>query len=202
MGEISVCVLAPDEGLAGALSAYLDAEPALTLVSGAAEVVVAVDPQPRSTLMALAEESALLVIGPDGGDDMIRALEAGALGYLPSFCAFGEVRDAIFAMAEGEAVVPPYMLGTLLRHVVERRRASAADLERLDRLTNREREVFELLAQGHDRESIARRLFISVGTVRTHLQRLFLKLEIHTHAEVVALAARCGIDIHDHEESH
>lgn len=202
MGEIRVRVFATDDAFAGALSAYLSAEPTFAVVGGTAEVIVVADAQPRSVVMSLAEEAAVLVIGPDGADDMIHALDAGAIGYLPSFCAFGEVRQAIFAVAEGQAVVPPHMLGALLRHVVRRRRANAADVERLDRLTNREREVFELLAQGHDRESIAGRLFISVGTVRTHLQRLFLKLDIHTHAEVVALAARCGIDIHDHEESH
>jgi DNA-binding NarL/FixJ family response regulator len=103
------------------------------------------------------------------------------------------------AVHAGEGVVPPLMLGALLRHVVQRQRARRTELDRLDLLTDREREVFELLAQGLDRGSIAQRLFISMGTVRSHLQSVFRKLEVHSQAEAVAFAARCGLSLDEDE---
>ncbi len=85
------------------------------------------------------------------------------------------------------------MLGGLLRHVVHRRRAARADLDRLATLTSRERDVLELVAGGLDRAAIAERLFISTDTVRTHLMRMFRKLDVHSQREAVAFAARCGL---------
>ncbi|NND03062.1 MAG: response regulator transcription factor [Acidimicrobiia bacterium] len=126
---------------------------------------------------------------------MVELLEAGALGFLPDDAPFETIVDAVGQLAEGHAVVPPAALGTLLRRVVERRRIRAADAEALDELTTREREVFEHAARGRDNDAIAAELFISPATARTHLQRVFKKLGVHTRSEVVAFAARCGIDI-------
>jgi DNA-binding NarL/FixJ family response regulator len=196
MGETTVRVLSSDEGFAAALRSYLAAQPTIKLVTTSpVEVLVLIGIPIASISGHHLDETALLVIGPNDSEEMITALEAGALGYLPQPCAFEDINRAVMAVAGGEAVVPPYMLGALLRHVVHRRRANQADLERLSQLTEREREVFDLMALGLDREAIAARLFISVGTVRTHLQRLFRKLDIHTHAEVVAIAARCGLNL-------
>ena len=202
MSDIRVRVLADDAVFADALAAYLSAEPALVMVEGPnADVVVIAQPDARAAMAGLADDAAVVVVGPSGVEAMIEVFEAGAVAYLPEGCAFEEIRAAVLAVAEGQAVVPPNMLGSLLRHVVQRRRAARADLERLDTLTQREREVFALLAKGLDRTVIAERLFISVGTVRTHLDRVFKKLDVHTHAEIVAFAARCGIIDSDREET-
>ena len=90
---------------------------------------------------------------------------------------------------------PPALLGHLLRHVVQRRRAEREALELLERLTPRAREVFELAARGYRHVEVAEELYISAATARTHLQRGFAKLDVHSRGELVALAARCGLEV-------
>jgi DNA-binding NarL/FixJ family response regulator len=178
----------------GALTAYFSSQPDLELrATGTVDVFVDRWPSVSAGNFPSRESAKLLVLGPDDADSMVEALDTGVVGYLPAGAAFEDVADAVRAVAEGQAVVPPAMLGALLRHVVRRRRADRASLEQLETLTDREREVFDMLAAGHDRAAIAQGLFISVGTVRSHLQRVFRKLDVHTHAEVVAFAARCGL---------
>lgn len=192
MGAIKVGITDVDPAFAGALEAFLSAQPALEVTTIAdSQVVVTGHGRP----LTHRSEAVVLVIGPDDPDEMIAALEAGALGYLPEDSTLERIANAVDAVYHGEAVVPPSMLGSLLRSVVHRRRAEREELERLGDLTEREREVFELVAFGLDRSAIADRLYISVGTVRSHMQRLFRKLDVHSQAEAVALAARCGLPI-------
>lgn len=185
---------------AGALSAFLSAQPSIEVVDPNEAVVVIIGrPADAEPLFVERSVASILVVGPDDPQAMIAALEAGALGYLPDGSHLDQIASAVHSVSDGEAVVPPLMLGSLLRHVVHRRRAERAEIERLEQLTDREREVFDLLATGLDRSAIAERLFISVGTVRSHLQRVFRKLDVHSHAEAVAFAARCGIATSDPE---
>lgn len=134
-----------------------------------------------------------LVLGADETDSMIAAVEAGARGYISRDAPFTEIVGAAKSVDAGVAVIPPFMLGALLHHVVERRRIESASVERLDELTKREREVFELAAIGLNHDGVAERLFVSPATARTHLHRIFKKLDIHSKAELVALAAACGL---------
>ncbi len=140
-------------------------------------------------------DAAVLAVGPDDMELMVDLLEAGALGYLPDDTGFEQIAGAVVQLCDGHAVVPPAALGTLLRRVVERRRARSADLDALGSLTPREREVFEHAARGHDNEAVAAALFISPATARTHLQRVFKKLGVHSRAEAIQFAVRCGLDI-------
>ena len=196
MGSIRVGVGSTEEPLMGALAAYFTSQPDLELAAtGTVDVVVQAWPSPPRTGARHGSEPRVLALGPDDPEAMVDALEAGAAGYLPTAADFDDIADAVRAIAEGQAVVPPAMLGALLRHVVRRRRADRESLTLLEALTDREREVFDLMAAGHDRASIAEALFISVGTVRSHLQRVFRKLDVHTHAEVVAFASRCGLAV-------
>ena len=194
MGSIKLAVVGVGAPFAGALAAFLSQQPIFDLVDPdeAELVVTGIESLPWPT-----EDVALLVVGPESAQAMVEAVDSGAMGYVVSGTPLQELADAAEAVASGEAVVPPMMLGALLKHVVQRRRASRADLERLDSLTQREREVFDLLAAGLDRNLIAQRLYISVGTVRSHLQSVFAKLNVHTHAQAVAFAARCGVQVDD-----
>ena len=141
----------------------------------------------------IARSVTTLILGPDDARSMIAAVEAGALGYLSREAPFKEIEHAVLSVQEGTAVIPPFMLGSLLHHVVERRRGESAALEQLDELTPRESEVFRLAAMGLGHDGIAERLFISPATARTHLHRIFKKLDIHSKAELVALAASGGL---------
>jgi DNA-binding NarL/FixJ family response regulator len=195
LGSVRLGITGIDAPHSGALTAFLGAQPVF-------EIVAVEDAEVLITGPAFAPSNIpTLVVGPDNPQAMITAVESGALGYVTEGDPLDEVARAARAVAEGEGVVPPLMLGALLKHVVQRQRVQRSELDRLDGLTEREREVFELAAQGLDRSSIAQRLFISVGTVRSHLQRVFRKLDVHSQAEVVALAARCGLRIDQEPES-
>ena len=195
MGRYRVRVNLSDPSFSAALTAYLNTQPDMGVSSSEVDVVV-MDfdgTDGREQVEAEARESNVLVIGEDDSQAMILALEAGALGYVAAGAPLEQVADGVRTVGEGDGVVPPVMLGALLRHVVHRRRAARADLDLLDTLTHRERQVLELLAGGHDRAAIADRLFIATGTVRTHLMRIFRKLDVHSQAEAMAFAARCGL---------
>ena len=145
----------------------------------------------EDTLAAVAAAMPTLILGND--ENLVAAVDAGCRGFLPQDATLNEISTAIDTIASGGAVVPPLLLGSLLRHLVERRRQSRERAtELLSSLTNKEREVFRLAAAGARKEEIGERLFISPGTARTHLQRVYKKLGVHSHAELVALAA--GLD--------
>lgn len=201
-----------DRTLAGALAAALtafgdiettayaaDAQELSGLLDLGPNVVVIVLPlgdEPDSGIISKSSiRSGVLVLGPEDSESMIPVLEAGALGYLDSRASFQEIADAIRAVAAGTPVIPPSMLGSLLRHVVRRRRLEQRALERLEILTNREREVFELVAGGLDKHRIAEALFISPETARTHIHNILTKLELHSQVDLLALAAQCGLAI-------
>lgn len=136
---------------------------------------------------------ASLVLGPTDADQMIRAFSQGASSYLDEDASFEEIAVAVETLADGHAVVPPALLGALLKHVVQRQRLESSARQRLERLTRREREVFELMATGADNAKIASQLYISPATVRTHCERVFKKLRVHSRAEAVHFAVQCGI---------
>ena len=163
---------------------------------GVAAVVLAFDPDGlREGLAATNASAGVLAIGPDDIELMVELLEAGALGYMSQDSGFIEITRAVEQLLDGHAVVPPAALGSLLRRVVERRRSRSVDVTALESLTPRQREVFEQAALGRDNDAIAATLYISPATARTHLQHVFRKLGVHSRAEVVAFAARSGLDI-------
>jgi DNA-binding NarL/FixJ family response regulator len=136
----------------------------------------------------------VLGVGPSESEAMLAAFEAGAQGYVDIGASAAEIVQAARSVASGTAVVSPPLLGPLLRAVVDRRRKERSQRDTLAVLTLREREVFELAAKGFTRSQLATELIISPATARTHLQKLMAKLDIHSQAELVALAARCGLD--------
>jgi DNA-binding NarL/FixJ family response regulator len=136
----------------------------------------------------------VLVVDGEGSDEMLlRVIESGAAGYVTGHGGLAGVSGAIDAIARGESVVPPAMLGTLLRRLIARQREAAEAAERLVTLTPREREVLSLLVEGRDAAGIAAVLFISPETARTHLQRVLRKLEVHSRLEAISLVATTGL---------
>ena len=120
---------------------------------------------------------------------LLEALEAGAQGYLGKDGALPDLLEGIATVLRGEAFVPPVMLGGLLHELVQRRRTDAGP----GPLSRREREVLELLAQGHGQAEIARTLVISPQTARTHIQKVIGKMGAHSRGEAVALAVQHGL---------
>lgn len=141
-------------------------------------------------LRGLAAIVPTLVVAP--ADHLLNAVDAGIRGFVPDDAPLDQVRDAMSTILSGGSVVPPQLLGRLLRFVVERRRRADLVDELLDTLTDREREVYELAASGARKDDIADKLFISPDTARTHLQRVYRKLGVHSQAELITMQSRSG----------
>jgi len=124
---------------------------------------------------------------------LLRALEAGAVGYVPRDVRLTNLLSDMRAAIRGEATVPPRMLGGLLRELIERRRRWNDFHERYAHLSRRERETLALLANGCEHAEIARTLVISSKTARTHVQNVLVKLDVHSRLEAVTLAVQHGV---------
>ena len=124
---------------------------------------------------------------------LVNALEAGASGYLSKEAPLAELIEATRAVHRGEALVPPQMLGALLKRLIHRRRERDESLRWIAKLTRREREVLRLLAQGADNDGIAQHLVISPETARTHIQNVLGKLGVHSRLEAAAFVMQNGL---------
>lgn len=118
-------------------------------------------------------------------DTVVRALQAGAIGYLLKNTKAPELRNAIKAAAAGQVQLSPQASAYLL-HKIESPRVEVA-------LTGRETEVLRLLAQGQSNKEIARNLQIGEDTVKTHLGHIFTKLGVQSRTQAVLSAMRLGL---------
>lgn len=140
---------------------------------------------PSAQVAKFASLKPTLILAPP--DRLMDAVDAGCVGFLANDTPLDEIRDAAATVLSGGSVVSPALLGQLLQRLVRRRRAES-QAPQLDSLTGREHEVFRLAAEGLRKEEIGERLFISPATARTHLQRVYRKLGVHSQAELIALA--------------
>jgi DNA-binding NarL/FixJ family response regulator len=112
---------------------------------------------------------------------LLEAIDAGARGFVLKEAPMADLGRAVEMVAGGAVYVDPVLASTFAR-------SEAAD--RLQTLTQREREILRLLADGHSNEEIGKRLFISAETVRTYIRKSMKKLEADTRTEAVAKALR------------
>ena len=121
-----------------------------------------------------------------------RALKAGAHGYLLKDSAGTDLLRAVTALAQRKSFFSPavsrVMLDDYVRHMAER-----GITDRYDMLSEREREVFQLIAEGRANKDIADILHLSQSTVETHRARIMEKLDVHSAVEIVLYAVRRGI---------
>ncbi len=184
----------------------LDAEPDLTVVgeasSGAAGVAAAAELAPDVVLMdlrmpdgdgveatgrilaRLPRTRVVVLTTYETDRDILRAIEAGACGYLLKDASPAELADAVRAAARGETVLAPSVASTLVRQV----RAPAPPA-----LSAREAQVLRLVAEGRTNADIGRELFISEATVKTHLLRVFAKLDVADRTAAVTRAMALGM---------
>jgi DNA-binding NarL/FixJ family response regulator len=188
------------------LRGMLDAEPDLTVVgeasSGTAGVAAARELTPDIVLMdlrmpdgdgvqatgqilaALPTARVVVLTTYETDRDILRAIEAGASGYLLKDASPAELADAVRAAARGETVLAPSVASTLVRQV----RAPAPPA-----LSAREVQVLRLVAQGRTNAEIGKELFISEATVKTHLLRVFNKLDVADRTAAVTTAMSHGL---------
>jgi DNA-binding NarL/FixJ family response regulator len=139
-------------------------------------------------LLALRPGAAVVVLTASAGDAvLIEAIESGAAGFLSKTRSLAEVTSAVRAAASGEAVISPELLARLLPRLQRGNRAGP------DELTEREREVLALLAEGLSNAGIAERLTVSVHTIRNHVANLSAKLGAHSKLEALSIAVRDGL---------
>jgi two-component system, NarL family, response regulator NreC len=121
-----------------------------------------------------------------------QALQAGAHGFVLKDSADADLVRAVRDLAAGKSyfspVVSKVVLDDYVRHLADR-----GISDRFDALTEREREVFQLIAEGHSNKDIAALLHLSPGTVETHRARIMEKLDLHSAAEIVLYAVRKGV---------
>lgn len=121
-----------------------------------------------------------------------QALQAGARGFILKDAADADLVRAVADLAAGTSHFSPAVTKVVLDDYV-RHLADRGITDRFDALSEREREVFQLIAEGHSNKDIAGLLHISPGTVETHRARIMEKLDVHSAAEIVLYAVRKGI---------
>ncbi|MCZ4498048.1 MAG: LuxR family transcriptional regulator [Marmoricola sp.] len=130
----------------------------------------------------------------DADDFVVRALAAGASGFLLKDTAPEEIVSAIHKVAAGEPMLSPSVTTTLIQQLTTQNSVGrGAAIERLERLTEREHEVALAVGRGLSNAEIAKELYLSVPTVKAHIGRLFLKLEVENRVQIALCVHDAGL---------
>ena len=129
------------------------------------------------------------------------AIAAGASGFLLKDTRAEVLADAVRTVVGGEALLAPSILRRIVAHYTPARRTESPAIPGLRELTARELEVLRLLGRGRSNQEIARQLWISESTVKTHVTRVFAKLGLRDRAQAVILAYECGLEPTDRSGS-
>lgn len=130
----------------------------------------------------------------DTDEDAFASLQAGASGFLLKNSPPEDLLAAIRTVARGDAVVAPSVTRRLLEHFAGRFTTPAARRDpRLDQLTDREREVVVLIAQGLSNVEIASQLVVAEATVKTHVGRILTKLDLRDRVQIAVFAYQSGL---------
>ncbi len=139
--------------------------------------------------------TAVIVVADVADDELLlESVVAGATGFVSRDSPIETLVDATRALARGEAAIPPRMLPGLLANLLRRRRAQGVAVRAVSKLTRREKEILLMLAAGASNERMAERMVISPQTVRTHVQNLLRKLDLHSRVEAAAFVHANRID--------
>lgn len=122
-----------------------------------------------------------------------KSFDAGADGYMVKENAMEDLLDAIDAVMRGEVYLSPNFSPKVLEAYRKLSKSGSKNVDGFSRLTNREREILQLIAEGHTSKEIAAMLFISVKTVENHRANIMNKLDIHETAGLVRYAVKIGL---------
>jgi two-component system response regulator NreC len=150
----------------------------------AAKEITSKNPDTKVLFLTMHEDEAFLR----------EALRARASGYVPKRAADTDLLSAIRAIYQGDIYVHPTMTRPLLDNLfLEANRRDRPETDSYDRLSDREKEVLQLVAQGYTNKQIADKLFLSVKTIETYKARIMEKLGFHNRAELVRFALKKGL---------
>ena len=122
-----------------------------------------------------------------------RAVEAGASGVLHKSTPIKDIVEAVQLLRAGEALLSPAEVVEMLRMVGRERQEELAARQAVERLTPREKQVLEALAEGLESKEIAEKLNVTVETERTHMVNILHKLGVHSRLQALVFAARYGV---------
>jgi DNA-binding NarL/FixJ family response regulator len=214
-------LLADDDALIRAgLAVVLGAAPDLEVVAEAADGIEAIDLCVRHTpdvvlmdvrmpgidgieatrrLVTSRPDVKILILTTFHDDEYVYgALRAGASGFLLKRASPERLLDAVRTVAAGEALLDPSVTQRLIHRFLATGGStvpepSAETRRQLDRLTERERQVLLLVAQGRSNAEIADLLVIAESTAKTHVKRVLAKIDVHDRAQAVVFAYRSGL---------
>jgi DNA-binding NarL/FixJ family response regulator len=129
----------------------------------------------------------------DDDDSVFAAMRAGARGYLLKGAARSDILHAIAAVGSGTAVFGPSIAQRLIDYFAAQRTVAA--VAPFPELTEREREILNLIAAGANNTAIAERLFLSAKTVRNHVSNIFSKLQVADRAQAIVRARQAGLGL-------
>jgi DNA-binding NarL/FixJ family response regulator len=199
-------------GFAALVGAQDDMEVVAEAADGAAAVELVREFRPQVVLMDIRmpgmdglEATRAIVADPTLGEVRVvilttfeldeyvfEALRAGATGFLVKHTEPAELVRAVRTVAAGEALLSPGVTRRLIAEFADRAKEPPAST-RLDALTEREREVIAVVAQGLSNDEIAAKLYLSPATVKTHVNRAMAKLSARDRAQLVVLAYEAGL---------
>jgi DNA-binding NarL/FixJ family response regulator len=213
--RIRVLVIDDNRLVREGLGALLDAQPDLKVVAAAEDTTAGL-----SQLRELTPHVVLVDAGLENGDshrfvetlrktaplakvivmdllpepeDVIEFVKAGANGFIMKNATVDELVSTIRSVALGADVVPPALTGTLLSHIAQqavvRRMPGVAEAVRM---TKREREIMNLIAEGLSNKEIAQRLGIATYTVKSHVHNILEKLALHSRLQIAAYTHKAG----------
>lgn len=145
-------------------------------------------------LLALGTRTRILMLTTFDLDRYVYdALRAGAAGFLLKDAPPESLVSSVRAAARGESLLAPQVTRRLIEEFVRRPAPGQPSDQRLETLTDREREVLVAMGRGLSNAQVARRLYLSEATVRTHVTRIFAKLNLRDRAQAVVLAYETGL---------
>ncbi len=214
-GSIRVLLVDDDELMRAGLAAVLSSDPAIEVTGQAStgrlalERARAVPPDlvlmdvrmpdldgiaATRRLLAAAPEVKVIILTTFEQDDYIfGAIDAGASGFLLKRTRPEELLSAIHAVAAGDSLLSPSVTRIVLEHLARQPALTPESTRQLSELTPRELQVLELIARGRSNREIAADLVIEESTVKTHVKRILLKLDLRDRIHAVIFAYETGL---------
>jgi DNA-binding NarL/FixJ family response regulator len=143
------------------------------------------DARPRATALVLSATA--------DRKHLAGAIEAGAAGVMHKSAPMGDLVEAVRRLAAGEQLLSQEEVIEALRYLTRVRESNREAQLAIDRLTPREREVLQALAEGSSDKEIAQQLHVGVGTVHTHVANILSKLEVSSRLQALVFAVRHGV---------
>jgi len=129
----------------------------------------------------------------DMNEYVYEAMKSGASGFLLKDVKPEQLADAVRTVAAGDALLAPAITRRLIEEFVRRPPPGTNAPPELETLTERELEVLKLIAKGLSNEEIAKQLFVSMATVKTHITHILMKLQLRDRVQAVVLAYESGL---------